>query len=211
MPNRRARVVAPLKSTIRAACTLVLDPSLSFNSAIQATRTRRVETSSPRPRVCILQGQSAASAALRVTLMMLTPRYNHRGELRSATVRRAALGLSHIMKTRYPLFFWGFPLARTDLPVVIYHDVSIEAFARDLEFLRVKGYRTIGLDEFTVSGNRKAASRERRVLLTFDDARAVFTKRLSRDQRRPLTAFGRLKRGRPRCDVRREALKGDNR
>jgi hypothetical protein len=78
------------------------------------------------------------------------------------------------MKTRYPLFFWGFPLARTDLPVVIYHDVSIEAFARDLEFLRVNGYRTIGLDEFTVSGNRKAASRERRVLLTFDDARSSF-------------------------------------
>jgi hypothetical protein len=107
--------------------------------------------------------------------MMLTPRYNHRGELRSATVRRAAPGLSHIMKTRYPLFFWGFPLARTDLPVVIYyHGVSIEAFARDLEFLRVKGHRTIGLDEFTVSGNRKAASRERRVLLTFDDAGSSF-------------------------------------
>ena len=105
---------------------------------------------------------------------MLTPRYNHRGELRSATVRRAARGLSHILKTRYPLFFWGFPLSGTELPIFIYHDVSTESFARDLEFLRVNGYRTIGLDEFMVTGNRKAAGRERRVLLTFDDARSSF-------------------------------------
>ena len=106
--------------------------------------------------------------------MMLTSLYNHRGELRSATVGRAARGLSHIAKTRYPLFFWGFPLARSDLPIFIYHDVSTEAFARDLEFLRVNGYRTIGLDEFMASDNRKAPTRERRVLLTFDDARSSF-------------------------------------
>jgi hypothetical protein len=106
--------------------------------------------------------------------MMLTSLYNHRGELRSATVGRAARGLSHIVKTRYPLFFLGFPLARTDLPIFIYHDVSTEAFARDLEFLRVNGYRTIGLDEFMASDNRKAPTRERRVLLTFDDARSSF-------------------------------------
>ena len=106
--------------------------------------------------------------------MMLIPRYNCRGELRSAIVGRAARGLSHVVNTRYPLFFWGFPLSRTELPIFIYHDVSTEALARDLEFLRVNGYRTIGLDEFMVSGNRKAPARERRVLLTFDDARSSF-------------------------------------
>ena len=106
--------------------------------------------------------------------MMLNPRYNHRGELRSATVRRAARGLAYVFKTHYPLFFWGFPLARSDLPIFIYHDVSTEAFARDLEFLRVNGYRTIGLDEFMAAGDRKAPNRERRVLLTFDDARSSF-------------------------------------
>ncbi len=106
--------------------------------------------------------------------MMLNPRYNHRGELRSATVRRAARGLGHVVNTRYPLFFWGFPLPRTHLPIFTYHDVSTEAFTRDLEFLRVNGYRTIGLDEFMASDNRKAPTRERRVLLTFDDARSSF-------------------------------------
>jgi peptidoglycan/xylan/chitin deacetylase (PgdA/CDA1 family) len=106
--------------------------------------------------------------------MMLNSLYNHRGELRSATVGRAARGLGHMAKTRYPLFFWGFPLARAELPIFIYHDVSTEAFARDLEFLRVNGYRTIGLDEFMASGDRKAPNRERRVLLTFDDARSSF-------------------------------------
>ena len=88
--------------------------------------------------------------------MTLNPRYNHRGEPRSATVRRAARSLSHIVKTRYPQFFPGFPLARTDFPAFIYHDVATEAFARDLELPRVDGYRSIGLDEFMVSGNRKS-------------------------------------------------------
>jgi peptidoglycan/xylan/chitin deacetylase (PgdA/CDA1 family) len=106
--------------------------------------------------------------------MMLNPRYNPRGELRSATVRRTARGIGHVVTTRYPLFFWGFPLIRTDVPTFIYHDISTEAFARDLEFLRVNRYRTIGLDEFMVSGHRKAPTRERRVLLTFDDARSSF-------------------------------------
>src|SRR5262249_6619014 len=65
-------------------------------------------------------------------------------------------------------------LPRYEVPVFVYHDVEPEAFARELGFLRSNGYRTVGLDEFMALGTRKGGGRERRVLLTFDDARSSF-------------------------------------
>jgi peptidoglycan/xylan/chitin deacetylase (PgdA/CDA1 family) len=78
------------------------------------------------------------------------------------------------LRTRYPLFLLGLPTPRHEIPVFIYHDVEPVGFSRELEFLRTNGYRTIGLDEFVAAGERKSAGRERRILLTFDDARSSF-------------------------------------
>jgi peptidoglycan/xylan/chitin deacetylase (PgdA/CDA1 family) len=88
--------------------------------------------------------------------------------------RRALRGAVNVLRTRYPLFLFGLPLPRHEIPVFVYHDVEPETFARELEFLRCNGYRTIGLDEFIAFSGRKAAGRERPVLLTFDDARSSF-------------------------------------
>lgn len=89
-------------------------------------------------------------------------------------VRRALRGAGNVLRTRYPLFLLGLPPPRHEIPVFIYHDVEPTAFARELEFLRVNHYRTISLDEFIAAGERKNPVRERRVLLTFDDARRSF-------------------------------------
>src|SRR5689334_6567077 len=91
-----------------------------------------------------------------------------------ARTGRILRGAGNVLRTRYPLFLLGLPPPRGEIPVFIYHDVTPAAFARDLEFLRSNGYRTIGLDEFIAAGARKSAGRERRVLLTFDDARSSF-------------------------------------
>ena len=88
--------------------------------------------------------------------------------------RRALRGAGNVLRTRYPLFLLGLPTPRHEIPVFIYHDVETESFSRELEFLRANGYRTIGLDEFIAAGERKSAGRERRILLTFDDARRSF-------------------------------------
>jgi peptidoglycan/xylan/chitin deacetylase (PgdA/CDA1 family) len=88
--------------------------------------------------------------------------------------RRAVRGARNVLRTRYPLFLLGLPLPRGEIPVFIYHDVERESFARELEFLRTNRYRTISLDEFLAAGARKSGNREKRVLLTFDDARRSF-------------------------------------
>src|SRR5689334_2086002 len=88
--------------------------------------------------------------------------------------RRALRGASNVLRTRYPLFLLGLPLPRREIPVFIYHDVDPGTFSRELEFLRTNGYRTIGLDEYIAAAERKSTGRERRVLLTFDDARRSF-------------------------------------
>jgi len=100
--------------------------------------------------------------------------HNESGTRVSVRAGRAARGAVNVLRTRYPLFLLGLSLPRGEIPVFIYHDVEAAAFARDLEFLRSNGYRTIGLDEFVVASTRKSAGRERRVLLTFDDARRSF-------------------------------------
>jgi peptidoglycan/xylan/chitin deacetylase (PgdA/CDA1 family) len=79
-----------------------------------------------------------------------------------------------VLRTRYPLFLLGLPAARGEIPVFIYHDVEPEKLARELEFLRANRYRTISLDEFIGSAGRKGGRHEKRVLLTFDDARRSF-------------------------------------
>jgi peptidoglycan/xylan/chitin deacetylase (PgdA/CDA1 family) len=80
---------------------------------------------------------------------------------------------ARVSRTRYPAFIFGLPLARTEIPVFIYHDVETAAFARDLEFLSSNGYRTLSLGEYLAARETKSRA-EKRVLLTFDDARKSF-------------------------------------
>ena len=100
--------------------------------------------------------------------------HNESGVKGSVRAGRAVRGAVNVLRTRYPLFLLGLSPPRGEIPVFIYHDVEAAAFARDLEFLRSNGYRTIGLDEFVSASRRKSAGRQRRVLLTFDDARSSF-------------------------------------
>ncbi|HKU15184.1 MAG TPA: polysaccharide deacetylase family protein [Steroidobacteraceae bacterium] len=80
---------------------------------------------------------------------------------------------ARVSRTRYPGFIFGLPLAHGEIPVFTYHDVTTEAFARDLEFLQANGYRTLGLDEY-LAARTCGRRRSRAVLLTFDDARKSF-------------------------------------
>jgi peptidoglycan/xylan/chitin deacetylase (PgdA/CDA1 family) len=96
------------------------------------------------------------------------------GETTLADARRAVRGINNVLRTRYPLFLLGLPVARHEIPVFIYHDVEPVRFAGELEFLRTNGYRTISLDEFLSAGLRKGSLGDKRVLLTFDDARRSF-------------------------------------
>jgi len=107
-------------------------------------------------------------------MMKWMARRNNTGETVFTGARRALRGAGNVLRTRYPLFLLGLPPPRHEIPVFIYHDVEPVAFARELEFLRANGYRTIGLDEFVAARERKSLGRERRVLLTFDDARRSF-------------------------------------
>ena len=91
---------------------------------------------------------------------------------RAARALRGTLGL---LRTRYPRFLLGLAPAAGEIPVFIFHDVELETFARQLEFLRVNGYRTLPLQEFLALSSRKSGARPaRQVLLTFDDARLNF-------------------------------------
>jgi peptidoglycan/xylan/chitin deacetylase (PgdA/CDA1 family) len=56
--------------------------------------------------------------------------------------------------------------------VFTYHDVDAHSLTTDLSFLRENGYRTVGIEEFIQCAHDGKA--ERRVLLTFDDARRNF-------------------------------------
>ena len=80
---------------------------------------------------------------------------------------------ARISRTRYPGFIFGLPLARGEIPVFTYHDVETHVFARDLEFLRSNGYRTLSLEEYLAARNG-GCRLARAVLLTFDDARKSF-------------------------------------
>lgn len=107
-------------------------------------------------------------------MMKWMGRRNNTGESAFTGARRALRGAGNVLRTRYPLFLLGLPPPRREIPVFIYHDVEPVGFSRELEFLRTNGYRTIGLEEFVAAGERHSAGRERRVLLTFDDARRSF-------------------------------------
>lgn len=88
---------------------------------------------------------------------------------------RAARGLLGLLRTRYPRFVFGLPQAADEIPVFLFHDVEADTFARQLEFLRTNGYRTLALEEFLALASRKSGPRPaRQVLLTFDDARLSF-------------------------------------
>ena len=60
-------------------------------------------------------------------------------------VARAAHGAVGLLRTRYPRFVFGLPPAAGDIPVFIFHEVETEVFARQLEYLRTNGYRTLAL------------------------------------------------------------------
>lgn len=83
-------------------------------------------------------------------------------------------GVERVARTRYPGFIVGLPLSSREIPVFTYHDVESASFARDLDFLRDNGYRTIGLDEYLGVRSGKYRNAPRSVLLTFDDARESF-------------------------------------
>jgi hypothetical protein len=80
---------------------------------------------------------------------------------------------ARVSRTRYPGFIFGLPLARGEIPVFTYHDVETQVFARDLEFLRSNGYRTLSLEEYLTARN-DGHRVNRAALLTFDDARKSF-------------------------------------
>jgi peptidoglycan/xylan/chitin deacetylase (PgdA/CDA1 family) len=80
---------------------------------------------------------------------------------------------ARVSRTRYPGFIFGLPVTRGEIPVFTYHDVETQDFARDLEFLRSNGYRTLSLEEYLAARNGGRRP-ERAVLLTFDDARKSF-------------------------------------
>lgn len=88
---------------------------------------------------------------------------------------RAWRGILGLLRTRYPRFLFGLPPAAGEIPVFIFHDVELQTFTRQLEFLRTNGYRTLSLEEFLALSSSKSGSRAaREVLLTFDDARLNF-------------------------------------
>jgi peptidoglycan/xylan/chitin deacetylase (PgdA/CDA1 family) len=116
------------------------------------------------------------SPALRTSdSMKQTPSHPDLDEPLRFRAARAARGLAGLLRTRYPRFVFGLPPAAGDIPVFLFHDVETEAFARQLDFLRVNGYRTLALDEFLAVASRKSGPRPaRQVLITFDDARLNF-------------------------------------
>ncbi|MDB6087280.1 MAG: hypothetical protein JWN85_64 [Gammaproteobacteria bacterium] len=100
--------------------------------------------------------------------------YHSRIQATLAGTQRAARSVAGVLKTRYPRFLLGLPLSRGEIPVFIYHDVDPVGFARDLQFLQINGYRTLGLEEFLAARGSKSGGDGRRILLTFDDARRSF-------------------------------------
>ena len=100
--------------------------------------------------------------------------YSSRAAAALAGTQRAARSVAGILKTHYPRFLLGLPLARGEIPVFIYHDVDAVGFASDLQFLQINGYRTLGLEEFLAARGSKSSGHGRRILLTFDDARSSF-------------------------------------
>jgi peptidoglycan/xylan/chitin deacetylase (PgdA/CDA1 family) len=88
---------------------------------------------------------------------------------------RLARSVADALRTRYPRYLVGLAPAADEIPIFHFHDVEADTFARQLEYLRTNGYRTLSLEEFLISKSRKGGPGGRRqVLLTFDDARLSF-------------------------------------
>jgi peptidoglycan/xylan/chitin deacetylase (PgdA/CDA1 family) len=90
------------------------------------------------------------------------------------SAHRLVRDLTGVLRTHYPNFALGLPLRRDEIPVFVYHDVTIEGLAEDLEFLRRNAYATLGLEEFLLRSAGAEPSNGKAVLLTFDDARPSF-------------------------------------
>lgn len=86
-------------------------------------------------------------------------------------MRSATRELRRISRTHYPGFLFGAGIRAGQRYAFVYHDIEPDEFRRDLEFLNRNRYATIGVDEFIRSTD---SSRQRSVLLTFDDARRNF-------------------------------------
>lgn len=86
---------------------------------------------------------------------------------------RTGRTLAGPLRTHYPGFLFGLPLAGNEVPIFNYHEVTPEELAPDLEYLRDNGYVTLSLDEFTRASREKKRPR-RCVMLTFDDAWSSF-------------------------------------
>jgi hypothetical protein len=88
---------------------------------------------------------------------------------------RLTRALAAAARSYHPGFLFGWPAVAREVPVFHFHDIEAQTFARQLEFLRLNGYRTLTLEEFLAAAGRKSAPRgSKEVLLTFDDARASF-------------------------------------
>lgn len=107
--------------------------------------------------------------------MSPVPRHTAVPEPLRFRVTRVGRGIVEALRTHYPRYLFGLAPAPDEIPVFHFHDVEANAFARQLEYLRINGYRTLSLEEFLTSKSRKGGSGCRRqVLLTFDDARLSF-------------------------------------
>jgi hypothetical protein len=104
--------------------------------------------------------------------MEWTARYNTGATVAFATAGRTRHGTGNLLCTRYPLFLLGLPPSRYSMPV--YHGVQTADFGCELEFQPAKDYRTVGLHGPLAATAGKSPGWQKRVLLTFDDARGSF-------------------------------------
>ena len=93
----------------------------------------------------------------------------------SGAFRRFCRNLKRLSHVHYPSFIHGKAIEETENLVFVYHDVSSKSFESDLQFLKMNGYRTIGIEEFVREHKNEVRNKNRKnVLLTFDDARKNF-------------------------------------
>ena len=76
------------------------------------------------------------------------------------------------LRKSYPAFVAGGSLSTGEVPVFVYHTIKREEFARDLQFLRENGYRTLSMPEYLAVMRGESEPGNKAVLLTIDDARS---------------------------------------
>jgi hypothetical protein len=87
-------------------------------------------------------------------------------------VKRRIRYFQRLRQAHYPGYIFGLTPSRGEIPVFCFHEVTTERFGANLSFLQENGYRTLSTKEFVDEQGK--VSNERRVLLTFDDARSNF-------------------------------------